>query len=101
MARTPGTDRICGKGHRYRKSSDCPVCPVCEAEAAPEEGFLAPFAAPVRRALTHAGITTPQELARHTSKDILKLHGIGPSSIPKMKAMLDEAGLSFKEEPGR
>lgn len=26
------TLRTCKKGHRYYKSSDCPVCPACEKE---------------------------------------------------------------------
>jgi hypothetical protein len=24
--------KICSKGHRFYKSSDCPTCPVCEKE---------------------------------------------------------------------
>ncbi len=26
-----GTLRVCPKGHKYYKSSDCPTCPVCES----------------------------------------------------------------------
>lgn len=51
---------------------------------------------PARNALVHNGIHSLQELAKYTEKEILALHGIGPASIPVMKAALNEAGLSFK-----
>lgn len=36
---TKGKLKICEKGHQYYKSSDCPICPVCEKERKPKEGF--------------------------------------------------------------
>ncbi|MET3506936.1 RNA polymerase alpha subunit C-terminal domain-containing protein [Halalkalibacter oceani] len=92
------TLRICDQGHRYYKSSDCPTCPTCEQERKPTSGFLAVLSAPARRALEHAGITTLTELASYLEKEILQLHGIGPSSLPKLRAALEEEGLSFKME---
>jgi hypothetical protein len=88
--------RICSKGHKYYKSSDCPTCPVCEADRKPEEGFLAELAAPARRALEQKGIRNLQQLSTYSMKEILELHGIGPSSIPKLRSSLRNAGLSFK-----
>ena len=38
-----------------------------------------------------------RRLASHSEKEILNLHGMGPSSIPKLKAVLKQAGLSFKK----
>jgi len=38
--------RTCSKGHRFYKTSDCPVCPICENERRPEAGFLSLIAAP-------------------------------------------------------
>ena len=96
----PGSNielRSCEKGHLYKKSSDCPTCPVCEAERQPKHGFLSPLAAPARRALENAGILTLQSLSEHTEEEILSLHGMGKSSIPKLKKALDQEGLSFKE----
>ncbi|WP_193769118.1 RNA polymerase alpha subunit C-terminal domain-containing protein [Metasolibacillus meyeri] len=90
------TLRICEKGHRYYKKTDCNTCPKCEQEKKPVEGFLARLSSPARSALIHEGITTLEQLAQHTEKDILKLHGIGRASIPTMKAALEEKGLSFK-----
>lgn len=95
MARSAGTLKTCGKGHRYRKSSDCPTCPICEAARAPRDGFLSEIAAPARRALEHQGIDTLSKLADYTEREILRLHGMGPSTIPKLRSALRDAGLAF------
>lgn len=89
--------RICPKGHKFYKSSDCPTCPTCEAEKKPETGFLSKLGTPARNALVVNGITTLSELAKHSEREILKLHGIGPGSIPTLRQALMEAGLSFKD----
>lgn len=96
MQRRPSL-RTCPKGHQYYKSTDCPTRPVCEKEKAPTEGFLSLLGAPARRALEREGITTIAQLSTYGEKDILQLHGVGPSSIPRLKAALQKAGLSFKE----
>jgi hypothetical protein len=88
--------RICEKGHKYYKSSDCPVCPVCEQEKKPDSGFLSLLSAPARRALENSGITTLSGLSKFSKAEILKLHGMGPGSIPKLEGALNEAGLSFR-----
>lgn len=90
------TLRTCPRGHQYYKSSDCPVCPQCETDTTPAADFLATLSGPARRALENAGITTIQQLAKHTQKEILALHGMGPASLPKLKAALATAGLDFK-----
>lgn len=95
MARTP-TRRTCLKGHTYLKSTDCPTCPVCEQEKAKAGFFVDGLSAPARRALHGAGITTAKGMARHREAEILALHGIGPSALPKLRAALKAAGLAFK-----
>ncbi|MDQ0657796.1 DNA-directed RNA polymerase alpha subunit [Paenibacillus sp. W2I17] len=55
------------------------------------------LSAPARRALENEGITTLLQLAEYTEKEILKLHGIGPSAMPKLRNALEEEGLSFKK----
>ena len=90
--------RICPNGHRYNKSSDCPVCPICEQERKPIEGFLSHLSAPARRALENKGITSLQQLSRFSQKEILQLHGIGPSSIPVLISLLQKEGLLFKQD---
>jgi predicted RecB family nuclease len=88
--------KSCNNGHQFFKSSDCPTCPICEEERKPKDSFLALLAAPARRALEREKIKTLEDLAKWNEKDILNLHGIGPSSIPKLKKALNENGLSFK-----
>jgi len=97
MTTSKGSLRVCGNGHEYYKSSDCPVCPTCEQERKPADGFLAKLSAPARRALEHHGIITLQQLATHSEKEILQFHGIGPASLPILRASLEESGLSFKQ----
>ena len=90
-----GRLKICEQGHKFYKSSDCPVCPVCAAAAKPESGFLALLGAPARRALENANIVSLAELARHSEQEILALHGMGPKSIPILRQALQAAGLDF------
>lgn len=90
------TLRTCNKGHQYYKSSDCPVCPICEEDYKPSEGFLSALAAPARRALQAHGITTLKELSKYSEAEILNFHGMGKTSIPKLKEILSAQSLSFK-----
>src|SRR5690606_12963158 len=89
--------RTCPNGHRYYKSSDCPVCPVCEAAKKPAAGLFSTLSAPARRALENAGITTVEVLSGYSEKEILALHGMGPSSVPKLRKALEESGLTFRK----
>ncbi|CAM4020932.1 MULTISPECIES: RNA polymerase alpha subunit C-terminal domain-containing protein [Bacillus cereus group] len=93
---TEKTLRTCEKGHEYYKSSDCPTCPDCEKEKKPTTGFLSLLSSPARNALEHHGIHTIEELSKYSEKEILKLHGMGPASMPKLRKALEESGLSFK-----
>jgi hypothetical protein len=90
------TLRTCKNGHQYYKSNDCPVCPYCEQERRPVEGFLSSIAAPARRALENNNINTLKKLSKYSEADILELHGMGPGSIPTLRDALKRAGLSFK-----
>ena len=90
--------RTCPNGHRYKKSSDCPVCPKCEALKKPASVFMAQLSAPAQRALEHAGITTLKKLATRSEKEILKLHGMGKGSLPILRTLLKNASLEFKQE---
>ena len=96
MSELKKTLRVCKKGHRYYKSSECPTCPICETERKPTDGFLSLLSAPARRALENKGITTLEQLSKFTEGDILKLHGMGKASLPKMRKLLSAKDLSFK-----
>ena len=90
--------RTCTKGHKYYKSSDCPTCPICENQRKAKGGFLTLLAAPARRALESKNVTTLEQLSKMSEREILQLHGMGPSSIPKLKAILLEKGLRFTSQ---
>ncbi|PID14884.1 hypothetical protein CSV63_10575 [Sporosarcina sp. P34] len=89
--------KVCEKGHTFYKSSDCTSCPTCDKENKPTSGFLSKLSSPARNALVHNGIDTLQKLSKYTEKEILKIHGIGPASLPIMRTFLEEESLSFKE----
>ncbi|MCF1715053.1 RNA polymerase alpha subunit C-terminal domain-containing protein [Flavihumibacter sp. RY-1] len=91
--------KTCSIGHSFYKTSDCPTCPICEAARKPLEGFQSILSAPARRALEQAGIHSVKDLSLHSEKEILQLHGIGPSSLPKLKEALKKEGLTFKSTP--
>ncbi len=90
------TVRICNLGHQFNKSSDCPVCPICEKNRAIQQPFLKILPAPARRALENANINSLKELSTYTESELLQLHGFGKSSIPKLLEYLKNEGLQFK-----
>jgi len=63
-----------------------------------KDGFLAELAAPARRALEAAGLTTLAKLSRRSEDQVRGLHGMGPNAIAKLRALLEKEGLSFKED---
>ena len=89
--------KTCEKGHRFHKTSDCPTYPICEKERKPKDGFMTNLPAPARRALESKEIDGIEELTLYSEKEILSLHGMGKSSIPRLKAALEEKGLTFKK----
>jgi DNA-directed RNA polymerase alpha subunit len=91
------TKRNCKNGHTFFKSSDCPTCPFCEAERKPKDSFLTSLAAPARRALENNDILTLEKLSELSEKEVLQFHGMGKSSIPKLKEALEEIGLGFRK----
>ncbi|MEI9944424.1 MAG: hypothetical protein WDN26_09435 [Chitinophagaceae bacterium] len=97
MAVKKGIRKICPNGHIFYKSSECPVCPFCEKLRNDSEALFVKLSAPARRALENAGITSFAKLSKTSEAAILKLHGMGPGSLPKLRAALKEKGLSFKK----
>lgn len=51
---------------------------------------------PAKRALASAGVDSLKKLSSYTEKEVLKWHGLVPSSIPVLKKLLAEKGLSFR-----
>lgn len=90
------TKRTCPAGHTYYKKSDCPICPICAAGEKRKDGFWADLSAPAQRALMGLGIETLEDLAKFSEAELLKQHGFGKASLPKLRARLEDAGLTFK-----
>ena len=62
------------------------------------DNFLSTLSAPARRALEAKGITTLKQLATFSETSLLQLHGMGKSSIPKIKTILASKSLALKEQ---
>lgn len=93
--------KICSRGHTFYKSSDCPVCPTCWSGYYREKNkgaFPDKLAAPALRALLNAGIVNPEQLSKYSENEILKLHGMGPSSIPLLRKALNDKHLTFRKD---
>jgi DNA-directed RNA polymerase alpha subunit len=54
------------------------------------------LAAPARRALINARILKIEDLKKITEEKLLSLHGMGPSSLPKIKKAMKKKKLNFK-----
>lgn len=53
---------------------------------------------PAHRALKSAGIETLDQLTQYTENELLNLHGFGTKAVGILQCVLEEYGLSFKEE---
>jgi len=54
------------------------------------------LSAPARRALINAKLTKIEHLKKITEKQLMSLHGIGPSSLPIIKKAMRKYKVSFK-----
>jgi hypothetical protein len=99
MKRTPKAV-TCSRGHRFMRSGDCPVCPKCwpGRYAQLAKGEFDTLGAPAQRALLNAKIMTLAQAARHAPSELVKLHGMGPNAMTRLKLALRARGLSFAAE---
>jgi len=67
-----------------------------EQTAAIRDNFPAGIAQPALRALVAAGVTTLDQLAQLTEKQLSDLHGMGPKAIKTLRAGLNAKGMDFK-----
>lgn len=97
MVKKVKTEKACPKGHKFFKSSDCPICPICESNKKVLSPELKSIAAPARRALECIGVNSILQLSKFKKSEIMGLHGIGPDALNKMKKAMDQLGLAFKK----
>ena len=53
---------------------------------------------PANRALEGAGYLRLEQVAKVSEKELMKLHGVGPKAIERLREALFEKGLSFSDE---
>ncbi len=82
---------------KYRVSKNLEKVKVKKKPAKSNEDFLATLSAPARRALENQKIKTLKQLSSFSEAEILALHGLGKSSLPKLRMALLLKGLSFKK----
>lgn len=61
----------------------------------PAVDFTTELAAPARRALQGAGLTTLAKLTRSKEAEVLALHGMAPNAIGSLREALKKKGLQF------
>lgn len=89
--------KICSRGHRFQKSSACPVCPKCWPgyRQKLQSDFPKKLSAPALRALENAKVKKLADLVRYTEKEITSLHGMGPKGVDMLKGALRRRKLAF------
>ena len=55
------------------------------------------IAKPAQRALVNNGVFTTGDLAKRTRAEVATFHGVGPSVLPKLDAILRADGLVFRK----
>lgn len=58
------------------------------------------IAAPAKRALAAAGVTSVADLARFTEAEVKAWHGIGPRVMVALNALMNEQDVSYRRERG-
>nr|WP_309099950.1 DNA-directed RNA polymerase subunit alpha C-terminal domain-containing protein [Fredinandcohnia onubensis] len=53
---------------------------------------------PALRALHGAGYVMLEQFTKLTEREVLALHGVGPTAIRELRSALGEKGLAFKTE---
>lgn len=90
--------KVCSRGHKFYKSSDCPVCPVCWKgyyRKRKQSNFPKKLSAPALRALNNAKIYNLKQLTAYTQQELLQLHGMGPKGVRELKKALRAVDLKF------
>ena len=96
--------KICSRGHKFYKSSDCPVCPTCWSgyfRKKVQSDFPEKLSAPALRALHNAKITKLKQLSKFTEAEISKLHGVGPKALNQLRKFLQAQNITFKIESNK
>ena len=81
-----------------RKKAPCDPRKVETFDYSPLSPDFHALAKPAQRALVNSGLCTPERLAKLTRKEVLALHGIGPTALPILAGALRKRKLAFRED---
>jgi hypothetical protein len=74
---------------------------IARDRPAPEPGTPLPhLGAAATRALTARGVVRLEQVATLSAGEVQALHGVGPYALSHLRAALDAAGLTFRDDPG-
>lgn len=62
--------------------------------------FPSGIAQPALRALFGAGLESLEQLTGVSESELLKLHGMGPAAVKKLRESLQDRGLKFQPDTG-
>jgi len=62
-----------------------------------ESDLPAGLAKPAQRALAGAGYTRLEQFTKLREAEVMRLHGMGPNAISKLRAVLAKDRLSFRK----
>ena len=60
-------------------------------------GDLPPIGRPANSALLEAGITTLEQVAGRSRRELLAMHGIGPKAVALLAEALEARDLAFRD----
>ena len=60
------------------------------------DGLPAGLGKPAERALAQAGYARIEQFTRVSEAELLRLHGVGPKAIRRLREVLDKRGLAFR-----
>jgi uncharacterized protein YdhG (YjbR/CyaY superfamily) len=81
---------------KERGRSSCDSKGVSEFDYSKLAQELRILSRPAQRALINAGLFSPARIARKSEGDLLKLHGLGPTSMPVIRKVLAARALKLK-----
>jgi predicted flap endonuclease-1-like 5' DNA nuclease len=71
------------------------VTSAVESAGQHDDGDLPSIGGPARRALHHRGITTLDQVAQMTEREMLAMHGVGPKAVGILRETLAERGRTL------
>jgi hypothetical protein len=88
-------DRLLREAWEARAPKRLVAAHSADAQAVPT-GDLPPIGRPATAALALAGITTMDQVAERTDKELADLHGVGPTAIRLLREALAAQGRGFR-----